>query len=360
MGCSVDVGEWVFNPRQIDSSFDSDRRLTANSPAPIFVLYSRLVEKNICMTTAHDHYAAQLPPPSMEEVSSGIYAYVQLDGSWGLNNAGFIRGKDSLTLIDTCFTEARTRAYLEAVRNVSSLPMKTLVNTHHHGDHTHGNYLVPEASIIGHELCRQTVIDTGLQALHPLFPGVDWGDLELAPPTITFNDRMELNSDDLKIELIFMGPAHTTNDIVAWLPQRKLLFAGDLIFNQGTPFVAMGSVSGSLQALKRLRELGAETIVPGHGSVCGPEVMDDIEAYLTFVQDTAREAFEAGLTPLDASRQVDLNRFAEWHDRERIAGNLHRAYSELRWEPPGTVLDLGPMVADMVALNGGRPVRCLA
>ena len=238
--------------------------------------------------------------------------------------------------------------------------MKTLVNTHHHGDHTHGNYLVPEASIIGHELCRQTVIDTGLQALHPLFPGVDWGDLELAPPTITFNDRMELNFDDLKIELIFMGPAHTTNDIVAWLPQRKLLFAGDLIFNQGTPFVAMGSVSGSLQALKRLRELGAETIVPGHGSVCGPEVMDDIEAYLTFVQDTAREAFEAGLTPLDASRQADLNRFAEWHDRERIAGNLHRAYSELRWDPPGMVLDLGPMVADMVSLNGGRPVRCLA
>ena len=315
------------------------------------------------MTTAHAHDASQLPPPTMEEVSSGIYAYIQLDGSWGLNNAGFIKGKDSLTLIDTCFTEARTRAYLDAVRKVSPLPMKTLVNTHHHGDHTHGNYLVPEAAIIGHELCRQTVIDTGLQALHPLFPNVEWGDLELAPPFITFNDRMELftgESGDLRIELIFMGPAHTTNDIVAWLPERKLLFAGDLIFNEGTPFVALGSVSGSLQALKRLRELGAETIIPGHGPVCGPEVMDDIEAYLTFIQETAREAFEAGLTPLDAARQADLDRFAGWHDSERIVGNLHRAYSELRWEPAGTVLDLGPIVADMVALNGGRPVRCLA
>ena len=315
------------------------------------------------MTTAHAHDASQLPPPTMEEVSSGIYAYIQLDGSWGLNNAGFIRGKDGLILIDTCFTEKRTRAYLDAVRKVSPLPMKTLVNTHHHGDHTHGNYLVPEAAIIGHELCRQTVIDTGLQALHPLFPNVEWGDLELAPPFITFNDRMELftgESGDLRIELIFMGPAHTTNDIVAWLPERKLLFAGDLIFNEGTPFVAMGSVSGSLQALKRLRELGAETIIPGHGPVCGPEVMDGIEAYLIFIQETAREAFEAGLTPLDAARQADLDRFAGWHDSERIVGNLHRAYSELRWEPAGTVLDLGPIVADMVALNGGRPVRCLA
>ncbi len=312
------------------------------------------------MTTANGHSAAQLPPPTMEEVSPGIYAYVQLDGSWGLNNSGFIKGKDSLTLIDTCFTEARTKAYLEAIRSVSLLPMKTLINTHHHGDHTHGNYLVPEAAIIGHRLCRQTVIDTGLQALHPLFPGVKWGDLELAPPNITFNDHMDIYIDDLKVELIFMGPAHTTNDIVAWLPERKLLFAGDLIFNQGTPFVAMGSVSGSLLALKRLRELGAETIIPGHGSVCGPEVMDDIEVYLTFIQTTARDAFEAGLDPLQASRQADLGRFAGWHDSERIAGNLHRAYSELRWEPAGTVLDLGLVVADMVSLNGGQPVRCLA
>ncbi|MDA0263157.1 MAG: MBL fold metallo-hydrolase [Chloroflexi bacterium] len=312
------------------------------------------------MTSPHAHSAGQLPEPTLEEVSEGIYAYVQLDGSWGLNNTGFIQGSDALTMIDTCFTEARTRAYLAAVETVSKLPAKTLVNTHHHGDHTHGNYLVPGAAIVGHELCRQTVIATGLQALHPLFPGVEWGNLELAPPFVTFKDRLELYSDDLKIELIFMGPAHTTNDIVAWIPDRKLLFSGDLIFNQGTPFVAMGSVSGSLEAVKRLRELGAETIVPGHGTVCGPAVMDDIEAYLTFVQSTAKSAFESGTSPLDAARETDLGRFGEWTDTERLAGNLHRAFSELRGEPLGTVLDLGPIAADMVALNGGQPVRCLA
>jgi len=315
------------------------------------------------MRKAHAHNAAELPLPKMEEISSGIYAYVQLDGSWGLNNTGFIKGQNGLIMIDTCFTEARTKTYLDSVQRVSSLPMNTLVNTHHHGDHTHGNYLVKNATIIGHELCRETIIATGLQALHPLFPNVTWGDLKLAPPTITFKEQMDIyagDDDDLKIELIHMGPAHTTNDIVAWIPERKLLFSGDLIFNQGTPFVAMGSVSGSLQAIKRLRLLGAENIVPGHGSVCGPEVMNDIEDYLTLVQDTARQAFEAGITPLDASRQMDLGRFAHWHDAERIAGNLHRAYSELRWEPIGTVLDLRPIISDMVSLNGGRPVRCLA
>ena len=88
------------------------------------------------MKKSHAHNTAQLPVPTMEEVSPGIYAYVQLDGSWGLNNTGFIKGQNGLTMIDTCFTEARTKSYLDSVRRVSLLPMNTLVNTHHHGDHT--------------------------------------------------------------------------------------------------------------------------------------------------------------------------------------------------------------------------------
>ncbi len=304
--------------------------------------------------------ATELPPPSLEEVSPGVYAYIQLDGSWGLNNTGFITGSDAVSVVDTCFTETRTRDFLNTIGSVTALPIRTLVNTHHHGDHTHGNYLLPSASIVGHELCRQTVIDTGLHTLHPLFPNVVWGDLELAPPFITFRDRLDLFVDDLKLELHYMGPAHTTNDVVVWLPERRLLFTGDLVFNGGTPFVAMGSIAGSLVALERLRAFDAEIVVPGHGSVCSPQVMDDIEAYLRFIQDTAKSAFDSGLTPLEAARETNLGHFAGWHDSERIAGNLHRAYSELRGEPLGAVLDLGPIAADMVALNGGQPVRCLA
>ena len=305
-------------------------------------------------------HADELPPPTVEEVSAGVYAYIQMDGTWGLNNTGFITGNDAVSVVDTCFTEARTRAFLRTIREVTDLPVGTLVNTHHHGDHTHGNYLLHGASIVGHELCRQAVIDTGLHTLHPLFPNVVWGDLELAPPFITFQDRLDLFVDDLKLELHYMGPAHTTNDTVVWLPERKLLFTSDLLFNGGTPFVAMGSIAGSQVALDRLREFGAETIVPGHGPVCGPDVIDNMEAYLRFVQETAKAAFHSGLAPLETARQTDLGRFSGWHDSERLAGNLHRAYSELRGEPLGTGLDLGPIADDMVAYNGGQPVRCLA
>ena len=308
----------------------------------------------------HPPQTDQLPPPTVQEVTPGVYAYIQPDGTWGLNNTGFIAGQNAVSVIDTCFTEARTRAFLQAIAAVTPHPIRTLVNTHHHGDHTHGNYLLPAAAIVGHELCRQTIIETGIHTLRPLFPNVVWGNLAIAPPFLTFQDRLDLFVDDLKLELRYMGPAHTTNDIIVWIPDRRTLFAGDLIFNGGTPFIAMGSINGSLTALDRLRQLDAQTIIPGHGPVCGPEVIDGLEAYLRFVQTTAQAAYQSGLSPLEAARQTDLGPYAHWHDSERIAGNLHRAYSELRGEPPGAPLDFNAIANDLIAYNNNQPVRCLA
>src|SRR4029453_9372650 len=95
------------------------------------------------MSADHVHDAEALPPPTLEEVSDGIFAYVQLDGSWCLNNTGFLVGRDGVTAIDTCATEGRTRAFLAALSSVTPKPVRVLVNTHHHGDHTHGNWLLP-------------------------------------------------------------------------------------------------------------------------------------------------------------------------------------------------------------------------
>lgn len=306
----------------------------------------------------HDHDHPDLPPPSLEEVADGVYAYVQLDGSWGLNNSGFLVGHEGVTVIDTCFTERRTRALVDTIASVTPLPLRTLVNTHHHGDHTHGNYLLPAATIIGHDLCREEMLAAGHIATG-LFPGVDWGRLEVAPPFVCFQDRLDVYVDDRKAELHFVGPAHTTNDVVAWLPQQRVLFAGDLVFNGGTPFVVMGSVAGSLAALERLRQLGPDVIVPGHGPVCGLDAIDDQIAYLRFVQEVAPRGFNAGLTPLDLATQTDLGPFEGLHDPERIVGNLYRAYSELRGEPLGRPID-PQAFADMITYNGGQPLRCWA
>lgn len=302
---------------------------------------------------------ASVPAPAIEELGAGFHAYVQLDGSWGLNNCGIFVGETGVVLIDTVFTVSRARSLAAAVAQLTDKPVQAVINTHHHGDHTHGNFVFSHASIIGHERCRQAMIRSGLEVTE-WFPGVEWGDIELRAPFVTFEDKLTVHCDEARAELRSMGPAHTDNDIIVWVQEHGLLFAGDLVFNGGTPFVVMGSVDGSLRALHELNGYDITTLVPGHGPVCGPEVIRDQIDYLTFVQDVARSSFDAGLTPLQAARETDLGRFAAWTDTERLVGNLHRAQSELRGEPLGAPLDYHAIVAEMVTYNGGRPLRCLA
>jgi cyclase len=322
------------------------------------------------MSSAHaDHPRAdELPPPRTVEVADGVHAFVQPDGGWWINNTGFVVGDGAVLCIDTCATERRTRAFARAVDDVVSARgpgrgprARLVVNTHQHGDHTNGNCLFPEATIIGHAGCRDAVKALGILRPDGLWETVDWGRLDPAPPFVTFEHRLEVFVDDLEVQLQHFGSAaHTTNDVVAWIPERRVLFTGDLVFNGGTPFVLMGSVSGSLLALDCIAELDADVLVPGHGEPCGPDVVDQAGEYLRFLQDTAAEATSAGLTPLEAARQVDLGPFAELQHPERLVGNLHRAFAECGGARPGDPLDVGAALADMVTYNGGRPLRCLA
>ena len=315
-------------------------------------------------STSREHPRAhELPPPRTHQVAERVYAYIQPDGGWWINNTGFVLGTGTVLCIDSCATERRTRAFLEAIDAVRGQRpgARLLVNTHQHGDHTNGNCLLPDAAIIGHQRCREAILSTGILRPEGLWEPVEWGDLEPAPPFVTFQHRLDLYVDDLLVELHHFGTAaHTTNDVVAWIPEHRILFTGDLVFNGGTPFVLMGSVAGSLVALDALLELDPAVIVPGHGEICGPEVVDVVGEYLRFLQTTAADAKEAGTSPLEAARAADLGAFKELSHPERLAGNLHRALAECAGARPGDPIDIVAALGDMVALNGGRPLTCLA
>ncbi|WP_254716377.1 MBL fold metallo-hydrolase [Actinomadura sp. WMMB 499] len=267
-----------------------------------------------------------------------------------------------MTSVDACSTERRTRAYLEAVASVTPRPVRTLVNTHHHGDHTFGNHLFAGATVVGHEGTREGVLAWGAPFDEPFWTKVDWGDFEPEPPFLTYTEGVTLWADDLRCEVRHVGgAAHTTNDSIVWIPERRVLFSGDLLFNGGTPFVMQGSVAGLIDVLESVvAPLGAETIVPGHGPVAGPELIDGVLGYLRFLQAVAAEAKPAGLTPLEAARETNLGPYADLTDRERIVGNLYRAYAELDGLEPGCAIDTVAALTDMVAYNGGRPLTCRA
>jgi cyclase len=304
----------------------------------------------------------ELAPPVLREVSEGIHAYLQPDGSWWINNTGLLIGSRGAVSIDSCATERRTRAYLDTIARVTTQPVRTLVNTHHHGDHTYGNWLFGGATVVAHERTRQEFIATGKPNYPGIWTPIDWGGIELEPPFLTYTDRVTLWVDGLRCEVRHVGmPAHTTNDSIVWIPERSVLFCGDLLFNGGTPFLLMGSIAGAIRVCDEvLRPLGADTIVPGHGEVAGPGLIDDVLGYLRFVQDTARRGHQAGVSPLEAAMQTDLGEYAGWLDPERIVGNLHRAYAELDGGELGAPIDLIAAITDMVAYNGGRPLSCYA
>ncbi|MFJ9903609.1 MBL fold metallo-hydrolase [Streptomyces sp. NPDC101152] len=301
---------------------------------------------------------------TITEVADGVFAHAQPDGGWCLNNAVLVTGREGnrsaadgghrALLVDTAATEARARALRTALLDVSPTPPQLLVNTHFHGDHTFGNFVFPEAVVVGHERSRTEMAEAGLH-LTGLWPDVDWGDLELTLPQVTYRDRLTLHVGDILAELIHLGPAHTTNDTVVWLPGQRVLVTGDLVMAGVTPFCPMGSVSGTLDALGTLRALGARTVVTGHGPVAGPEVFDTTESYLRWIQDLAREGLAAGLTPLDVARQTDLGVYAGLLDSERLVPNLHRAYAEERGVAPGEPLDIGALFQEMVEFHGRLP-----
>lgn len=162
----------------------------------------------------------------VREVAEGVYAYEQAPGGWCVSNAGIVVGGDGALVVDTLSTIPRARRLAEWVDKLAAGPGRTVVNTHFHGDHAFGNQVfAPGTRIIAHEDMRSAMVTTGL-ALTGLWPRVDWGEIELRPPNVTFRDRLTLHVGERQVELICVGPAHTDHDVVVWLPEERVLFAG--------------------------------------------------------------------------------------------------------------------------------------
>ena len=294
----------------------------------------------------------------LQELAPGVYAYVQPAGGWMVNNCGLITDSSGdAVLVDTTSTEKRNRALLAEVAGVAARDPKIAVNTHHHPDHTYGNGFLPESTtIFGHHLCREGVLRAQLKATHEL--PADYGDLVVRPPDVTFDQDVTLHLDEFPVELLVMGPAHSTNDVGVWLPEQRVMFAGDLAFSGGHPIFLEGSLEGFRSAVRQMRDLGPVALLPGHGPACrGDEVgkvLDDLEGYVDWIAELARESFATGLTPLEAAQTAAGGPYADWPEGERVVCNLHRAYVEQNpdYESPAP-LNIPSLWPEMVTLNGG-------
>ncbi|HET9653921.1 MAG TPA: MBL fold metallo-hydrolase [Kineosporiaceae bacterium] len=299
--------------------------------------------------------------PRLHELLPGIHAWVQPDGSWWVNNTGAVSGDDGALVIDTCATAARTRRFLDALDAATGgAPVRMAVNTHQHGDHTYGNSLLPAATVLlGHTHMREGLrVDPIIDGCPPLWnPVPDWGPVTRRLPDIAVGAGLTLHVGGRRVDLLHPGgPAHTTGDLIAWLPEERVLFSGDLVFAGLTPLAFMGSVAGALAAVDWLESLRPEIVVPGHGQVLTgpqiPRVLAEHRRYYRLVLDTAAHAMAQNLSPLQAARRTDLGEFAGWADAERLVLNLHRVYAD----HAGRDLDLIAAFTDAITWLG-RPMH---
>ena len=284
-------------------------------------------------------YAVPTWEPGVKQLAPGIYAYIQSKATWYWSNAGFIVGNDYVVVVDSLTTVGLTQRFKDEIRKITDKPIRYLVNTHHHGDHTWGDHVFAGATIISHDCCRREVTEAAIvdpNLLNTIFPEFDFRGIAVTPADITFDKRLTLHMDGREIRLLHFGPGHTVDDIIVHLPQEGIIFAGDFIFLYSTPLGAEGSFAGWIKNLDAMAKLGARTYVPGHGPVCGAEGLKQCRDYLVLVRSEARKRFDKGMTVDEAAKDIDLRQFKQWPNHERILFNLERLWREFRGEDPTT------------------------
>jgi len=284
----------------------------------------------------------------LHDLGNGAYAYLQPDGSWGWSNAGLIVDGDQSLLVDTLFDLRLTAEMLATMRD--AVPTATsqfdrLVNTHANGDHCYGNELVSDAEIIASRATAEEMAAEGPHVLAEFkraapemgpagefflecFGPFEFEGIQKTLPTRTFEGRLDLTVGDKRVELLEVGPCHTRGDVLVHLPDDRVVFTGDILFIDGTPIMWVGPVANWIAACDRMIELGAETVVPGHGPITDGRGVRAVRDYLQYVTTQARRRFDAGMPPLEAARDIALGDFDSWGDAERIVVNVVTLYRE--------------------------------
>jgi glyoxylase-like metal-dependent hydrolase (beta-lactamase superfamily II) len=284
----------------------------------------------------------------LQEVGDGLYAYLQPDGGWGWSNAGLVVDAESALLIDTLYDLDLTEEMLRAMRDAdpAAARIETLVNTHANGDHCYGNQLLGGARIVASRRTADEMAELPPAAMQALveqapkmgelgafflrcFGAFDFSAIELTLPNETFDGELATTVGGRRLELIEVGPAHTRGDTLVHLPADRVLFSGDILFSGAHPIAWAGPVSNWITACERILAMDVEVIVPGHGPVAEPHAVRELKAYFEYLYAEAGDRYARGMTPLEAASSMALDRWAHWHERERLVVNVANIYSEL-------------------------------
>jgi cyclase len=293
-------------------------------------------------------FHAQAPAPQaayrFTEIVPGVYSAI---GTGTMNvgsNSAVIVNRDDVMIVDSHISPESGRAMLQELKAITDKPVRFLVNTHFHYDHTNGNQAFPPGvDIIGHEFTRRKltgdILEKGMfadlvkglpkqlddlkaRAANEADPAAkarlaqqipvqtafanSLKDLRVTPPNVTLVDRMTLFRGDREVRLLYLGRGHTGGDIVVYLPKEKVLCSGDLLVHDVANLID-GYVNEWPDALEKLKPIDFVDVIPGHGEPFkGKERVDWFQAYLRDLWKQGSVLHDQKVSAVDAARRIDM------------------------------------------------------
>jgi quinoprotein relay system zinc metallohydrolase 2 len=288
--------------------------------------------------------AGDVEPLPVQEVAPGIYVHqgehaeATPQNEGGIANIGFIVGQEAVAVIDTGGSAAEGRRLRAAIRAVTALPIRYVINTHMHPDHVLGNaaFVEDAPAFVGHAKLPAALTARGMLYLQNQareLGAVAVGTRAILP-TLTVDSRMEIDLGGRVLRLVAHRTAHTDNDLSVYDVQTSTLWLADLLFIDRIPAID-GSLNGWLEVIAELRRMPAARVIPGHGPVVAdwPAALDGEERYLRTLRDEIRTLQRRGGTMEEAVATVGRSERGKWllFD-EYNPRNVVTAFAELEWE----------------------------
>jgi len=292
--------------------------------------------------TAHNGAAFRF-----NKVADGVYHAIGTGAMTVVGNSSVIVNDDEVIIVDDHVSPAAAWVLLDEIKTLTNKPVRTVINTHFHYDHAHGNQIFDSTvSIIGHEFTRE-MLTGGKSAEMPLYKNYVTGlptqianlrqrvtaetdaaakarlqtqlqtaesnaasqaELKPTPPNVTLRDRMTLYRGSREIQIRFLGRAHTAGDVVVYLPKERIVMTGDMLTSTLSN-MSDAFVNEWVTTLEELKKLDFTTVLPGHGEAFTDKAkIDYFQAYLRDVWTEVSRLKQQGVSAEEASRRADLTK----------------------------------------------------
>jgi cyclase len=281
------------------------------------------------------HSFAQDLGPHFKKIKDGIYVYAaELNEA----NVTIIQTQEGIVLIDTGQTPKASHIVMAALKKLTSQPVRYILHTEPHSDHTSGNFVFsPPAIVIAHEgataSMKKADNPAAIEKRMAVSPEIReaYKGYRLVPPHMEYRDKMTLNVGERTMELYYLKNVHSEADTAIWLPKERIVFTAASVtvkrFGNHRPFV---SIPDTLSAIKMMKALNPEVVIPGHGDPGTAKILDDMERYYNLLLERVGAMAKQGKSLDDIKKELRMPETDDWAGKDRLPNNIEAAYRAVK------------------------------